>query len=586
MVKQGMKNPIRGIFDISSLILRSFKAAPDVFISYRRNDAAANAELIHDRLVNAIGKSYVFLDNEDMHPGVDFKKTIEKRLSSSQVVLAVVGPEWLTVTDKEGHRRLADPGDFVRRELEGALKRGDDVRLIPVLVHGASMPTVNELPESLAAFINRSNHIIRDTHIDEDIGTLIASILRIPVDPSLKPRRFRRQKILAAVSITVLAFFAAWIELGGLLGLDARVENHILALADIIQPATPSEKISLIGIKTKDGETFDKSWRPKHARLINTLANLGAAAIVFDMSMDEPSEHDKALVDAVKSAQRKGTAVIIGTQQGILANPAFRDAFAGAGLLCVGGPSELNYATLVPLAVKRGEAYLASITALSKLHGGKIDEIDFDQRQIFARDSNGRLQTIAFSRHEKLTNSPGCPSLQEGDTVAQLIVRFSPLEVLRDPSRRLPYQAFFDGTSIPANRFAGKIVLIGRENDKEDIRTVNYRFNKEFRPGFEVHADVLETLIQKITFRPLGQFEQFEVMVVMATLGQIPMFLTLFRFASFRRFYGLMILTLYITVSVAVVIEYRILLNTLYHVSAFLLTFWVSIRIARRLQLW
>ena len=580
-----MKNPIRGIFDISSLILRSFKAAPDVFISYRRNDAAANAELIHDRLVKAIGKSHVFHD-QDIPDGEDFKKTIEKRLSSSQVVLAVVGPEWLTVTDKEGNRRLADPSDFVRRELEGALKRGDDVQLIPVLVHGASMPTENELPASLAAFTNRSNHIIRDTHIVEDIGTLIASILRIPVDLSPKPRWFRRRKILAAVSITALTFFAAWVELGGLLGLDARVENHILALADIIQPATPSEKISLIGIKTKDGETFDKSWRPKHARLITTLADLGAAVIVFDISMDEPSEHDKALVDAVKSAQRKGTAVIIGTQQGISANPAFRDAFAGAGLLCVGGPSELSYATLVPLAVKSGEAYLASITALSKLHGGKIEKIDFDQRQIFARDSKGGLQTIAFSRHEKLTYSPDCRPLQNGDTVAQLIVRFSPLEVLRHPSRRLPYQAFFDGTSISGDRFKGKIVVIGIDNDREDIRTVNYRFKNERRHGFEVHADVLETLLQEITFRPLGQWGQFQVMVVMAALGQIPMLLTLFRFASFRRFYGLLILILYITVSVAVVIEYRILLNTLYHVSAFLLTFWATIRIARRLQLW
>ena len=581
-----MKNPIRGIFEISSLILRSFKAAPDVFISYRRNDAAANAELIHDRLVNAIGKSYVFLDNEDMHPGVDFKKTIEKRLSSSQVVLAVVGPEWLTVTDKEGHRRLADPGDFVRRELEGALTRGDDVQLIPVLVHGASMPTENELPASLAAFTNRSNHIIRDTHIDEDIGTLIASILRIPVDPSLKPQRFRRRKILAAVSITVLTFVAAWTEVGGFFELDARLENHILALADILQPASPSEKISLIGIKTKDGETFDKSWRPKHARLINTLANLGAEAIVFDISMDEPSDHDKALVDAVKAAQRNGTAVIIGTEKGISAKPALRDAFAGAGVLCVGGPRKLSYTTLVPVAVKSGETYFASITALSKLHGGKIEKIDFDQRQIFARDSKGDLQIIAFSRHEKLTDSPGCPPLREGDTVAQLIVRFSPLEVLRDPSRRLPYQAFFDGTSIPADRFKGKIVLVGRENDEEDIFTVNYRFKNERRPGFEVHADVLQTLLQGIAFRPLGQWGQLQVMVVMATLGQIPMLLTLFRFASFRRFYGLLILALYITVSVAVVIEYRILLNSFYHVSAFLLTYWASIRIARRLQLW
>ena len=583
-----MQNPIRGIFEISSLILRSFKSAPDVFINYRRTDSASAADSlrIYDQLVKAIGKSHVFHD-KNIREGENFHETIEKKLHTCQVLLALVGPEWLTVTDNEGHRRLDDPvNDYVRRELEATLERGDDVRLIPVLVHGARMPKGSEMPTSLAAFAKRNAHEVRDTHFDEDIGTLIASILGIPVDPSLIPRRFRRQKILAAVLIAILMFFAVWVELAGWLALDARVENYILALADIIHPATRSEKISLIGIKTKDGETFDKSWRPKHARLIKTLANAGAAAIVFDISMDEKSDDDEALIDAVKAAQRKGTAVIIGTEKGISANPAFRDTFAGVGLLCVGGPRELSYATLVPLAVKRGEAYLASITALYKLHGRKIVEIDFDQRQISALDSNGRLQKIAFSRHEELPNSPDCPALNKGDTVAQLIVRFSPLEVLRDPSRRLPYQAFFDGTSIPSDRFKGKIVVVGIENDREDILNVNYRFKNERRHGFEVHADVLETLLQEITFRPWGQWRQFVVMGILAILGQIPMSLTLFRFASFRRFYGLIILALYLTVSVAVAIEYGILLNTIYHVIAFLLTYLVSIHIARRLQLW
>ena len=176
--------------------------------------------------------------------------------------------------------------------------------------------------------------------------------------------------------------------------------------------------------------------------------------------------------------------------------------------------------------------------------------------------------------------------MREGDTVAQLIVRFSPLEALRDPSRRLSYQAFFDGTSFSDDRFKGKIVLVGIDNDREDIRAVRYRFKTELRHGFEVHADVLETLLQGTTFRPLGQWEQFQVMVLMAAFGQIPMLLKLFRLASVRRFYPVLILAVYLTVSIAVVIEYSVLLNTFYHVSAFLLTYWASIRIARRLQLW
>jgi CHASE2 domain-containing sensor protein len=320
--------------------------------------------------------------------------------------------------------------------------------------------------------------------------------------------------------------------------------------------------------------------------LIERLANANAAAIVFDIHMDEPSEYDQELVDAVRAAQHKGTAIIIGAAEEISENPAFRNVFAGIGLLCIGRPRELSYATLVPLAVKRGEEYLASIALLSDLRGGKIGTIDFERKQLLASDSQGRVRGIDFSRYEELSSAQRCKSLRKGDTVAQTIVRFSPLDALRDPSRRVRYESFFDGSTISLEQFANKKIIVVGSEVGEDPVSVRYRFRNEDRFGFEVHADVLGMLLQRITFRPLDRWEQFQIMVGMAILGQMPMLLKLFARVSFRRFYCLVILMLYMVVSVAVAVKYQILLNALYQVGAFLLTFGASTRIARRLQLW
>jgi glycerophosphoryl diester phosphodiesterase len=125
-----------------------------VFISYRRQETAWPARQLYDVLVAELGPDRVFKDVDDIEPGDDFVERIQSAVGSCEVVLALIGPQWLTFADAKGARRIDDPEDFVVLELETALNR-DDVRVIPILVDNAKMPAPHELPKGLAALTRR-----------------------------------------------------------------------------------------------------------------------------------------------------------------------------------------------------------------------------------------------------------------------------------------------------------------------------------------------------------------------------------------------------------------------------------------------
>ncbi len=125
-----------------------------VFISYRRQETAWPARQLYDMLVAELGADRVFKDVDNIQPGDEFVERIQSAVASCQVVLVLIGPQWLTITDAKGVRRLDDPADFVRLEVETALSR-EDVRVIPILVDNAKMPTPQELPKGLAALTRR-----------------------------------------------------------------------------------------------------------------------------------------------------------------------------------------------------------------------------------------------------------------------------------------------------------------------------------------------------------------------------------------------------------------------------------------------
>ena len=92
-----------------------------IFLSYRRQDTSGTTGRLYDRLVDRFGPDQVFMDVDSIEVGLDFAEVIQRAVAACGVLLAVIGPQWLSATDKDGHRRLEDPDDVVRLEIEAAL---------------------------------------------------------------------------------------------------------------------------------------------------------------------------------------------------------------------------------------------------------------------------------------------------------------------------------------------------------------------------------------------------------------------------------------------------------------------------------
>ena len=121
--------------------------APSVFICYRRDDTAGYAGRIYDTLRTAFGRASLFMDVDNIAPGVDFVEDLGRAVARCDVLLAIIGPHWLAPAGAAGKPRLDDANDFVRVEIESALRRG--ILVIPILVQGATMPAPDDLPPSL-----------------------------------------------------------------------------------------------------------------------------------------------------------------------------------------------------------------------------------------------------------------------------------------------------------------------------------------------------------------------------------------------------------------------------------------------------
>lgn len=150
-------------------------ALPKCFISYRRYDSADATGRIYDRLLEGYGSERIFKDVDDIPLGTDFRTVLDEAVGDCAVLLAVIGRDWLTVTDERGQRRIDDPADYVRIEIESALER--NIPVIPVLVRGASMPGEDDLPASIGAFAYRNGIPIRsDPDFHRDMDRLIQAL--------------------------------------------------------------------------------------------------------------------------------------------------------------------------------------------------------------------------------------------------------------------------------------------------------------------------------------------------------------------------------------------------------------------------
>ena len=193
-----------------------------IFISYRRDDASGHAGRLYDRLSETFGSGSLFMDVDTIGAGQDFVEVVRDAITSSDVVLAVIGPRWSTVARGDGSRRLDDPDDPVRLEIETALEA--ERPIIPVLVQAASMPSASQLPEALRPLTRRNAVDVSDTRWRSDVDRLIGSIEQTvdaaprtaerPTQPPTEPGRSGRPRsartLALVLGIAVIGVVAIW----------------------------------------------------------------------------------------------------------------------------------------------------------------------------------------------------------------------------------------------------------------------------------------------------------------------------------------------------------------------------------------
>ncbi|HYV01778.1 MAG TPA: TIR domain-containing protein [Actinomycetota bacterium] len=148
-----------------------------IFISYRREDTSGHAGRLYDALSGPFGERAVFMDIDTIEPGEDFVEIVRNAVAASDVLVTLIGARWSSVLDPEGRRRLDNPEDFVRVELRTALERG--IRVIPVLVQGAKMPSARSVPDDIKALLRRNAIEVSDQRWRFDTQRLIDLLARL-----------------------------------------------------------------------------------------------------------------------------------------------------------------------------------------------------------------------------------------------------------------------------------------------------------------------------------------------------------------------------------------------------------------------
>ena len=148
-----------------------------IFISYRRDDSAGHAGRVFDRLKTEFGHDNLFMDVDAIPLGVNFVKYLGEQVGKCDVLLAIIGPAWLTLKHDDGSRRLDNPNDLVRVEIAAALAR--DIPVIPILLEGTRVPKAEVLPKELQELSQRHGLDVRHASFHSDMDKLVRGLRAI-----------------------------------------------------------------------------------------------------------------------------------------------------------------------------------------------------------------------------------------------------------------------------------------------------------------------------------------------------------------------------------------------------------------------
>ena len=247
----------------------------NIFVNYRREDSAGYAGRLFDRLSSGF-PGRIFMDIDNIEPGVDFGEVITQAVGSCEILIVVIGKEWLSCKDADGRRRLDNPDDFVRMELAAALER--NIRVVPVLVNDAPMPRAKDLPGELAKLARRNAIELSDARWAYDVDRLMHTIVEVlkgsepcaPVaaiaeqkEPAPAGRPARSKAWIALVAALVLSgvMWAGWKTVKQrstqLESANSRVQTQKSEEQQSTQPENVNSRVEAQKSEEQRADTFD-----------------------------------------------------------------------------------------------------------------------------------------------------------------------------------------------------------------------------------------------------------------------------------------------------------------------------------------
>jgi uncharacterized membrane protein YeaQ/YmgE (transglycosylase-associated protein family) len=169
--------PVHPVVAQQRPMVNTVRQQTKIFISYRRSDSAHAARGVADRLRTRFGAGEVFMDVDSIDPGIDFLQGVQQAIRGSAVVLVLIGEHWLDARDSRRIRRLDDPDDNVRMEIEQALRHR--CRILPILIDQAVMPHPQELPPTLIPLPRFNAVRVRHDSWDDDVAKLTQAVSKL-----------------------------------------------------------------------------------------------------------------------------------------------------------------------------------------------------------------------------------------------------------------------------------------------------------------------------------------------------------------------------------------------------------------------
>jgi CHASE2 domain-containing sensor protein len=413
-----------------------------------------------------------------------------------------------------------------------------------------------------------------------------------------KQRRYKVGKIslLSVLGISVIMSIFLWTYLVDFLRLDTLSDMGTMYFGDKwLVEKTFSDDILMVPIspetinifKDEVGE-FSKRWRKKHAELINQLSQAGAKIVVFDMYFRYTGPFDEIFVDAVRQANQRGTAVVIGVREfegdedTLKTRNALEQAGSHLGVLCVGKKLFESVSTSTLILVKKNDELHSALAlkAFEVFQGKKVVAIDQKNQTIIF--NNHEIKPLPFSELQTVTsNQSHCSATGDGDHVAEILLNLSPREILDNPKRRYDYHKIIQANVDELKQFKDKIVIVGVTSEVIIEESFKVYLGLEERHGFELHADALNLLLNGNIIRKLAYNYQLIIIILVALLG----FAIRFLLPQTQKYWliGLIFVVLLIVgINLFCYSAYYILLNPTYYIGTFVITYWMIGKIERR----